>query len=322
MIYKLQKIPFKFQKHLPTIFLNVFFPFLNLTYIYTFILFRFNFILFFKLINSVRKKHFHLYTQNGFGDVFFSILLINFLKKKYTKFSFDLSIHYTDKTHDKNIISLKDNQKFTVYGDYISELENKLKDNIFTTYRGNCYNEAMLYTHIPFFRFIGYENIILQAPEVISHICSYNKTMNFSNSKYITFYFRNSSDRIYNIFLLFYKIFKNNGYDIVVFGENKTIIETNKNDIDIIDGDSYNFLDKIFIMSNPQISFTGRGGFALLPLFNNKHTFSFFDEQGVSEFNSGLWDFSMWRNNIIDSPIFPFDINYLDIINENIYELI
>ena len=181
----------------------------------------------------------------------------------------------------------------------------------------------MLYTHIPFFRFFGYENIIIQAPELISLICNYEQRIFSPKNKYVTFYFRNSSEKIFEIFSKFYEIFKNNGYEIIIFGENKAIIENN--DIiytDIKDGEQFTFIEKIYIMSNSNISFTGRGGFALLPLFNKKHTFSFFDEQGVSEFNSGLWDFSLWRNNVVNTPFFPHDKNYLDIVNNNLHDII
>jgi hypothetical protein len=321
MIAQYQKIPHWLQYKLSTRLKNILFFLLNFTYIYSYLFFRFDSKSFKHLYTSIKSKKINFYTQNGFGDVFFSILLISYLRSKYSNWDFNLSIHYSDLSSDKNIISPKINKKKLLYGDYISVLESKIQFDYFSGYRGDCYKKGMLYTHIPFYRFLGYQNIISQSSIVLNEFFVDTKLKSkYTNKKYIIFYFRNSIEQLNNIFETYNEVLINKGFDIYLLGENvpKYLTKPNLHFID----ESVNFFEKIGLLSNSCLSFTGRGGFALIPLFNNKPTFSFFDQQGLSEFESGLWDLSLWKKNIINRPFFDSDINYLTIIDEKIIEQI
>jgi hypothetical protein len=311
MISQLQKIPIKIQGKLPHSLRSFIIIFLHSPYIYSYLFFRFNFKYVTKLIGYLRKKYIPLYTQNGFGDVFFALLFVNFLKERFPSWKVDLSIHYSNMSKDKNVISLKDGPKFKKFGDYISDLEDRLLDNYFSGYRGDCYSHGFLYFHVPFFRILGYHNIISQTPKVLEKIFVNTPSLSqFYQKKIATFYFRNSSDKLYNAFICFHKDIIEKGYHIYILGEYiPDLLVQNfigpHSSLEL--AEKFSFIEKMYLMSNSDVSFTGRGGFALLSLFNGRPTYSFFDSQGVSEFESGLWDFSMWENNILTSPFFPDD---------------
>lgn len=302
MIVRLQKIPISFQSYLNSSILDKIYGLLNLTYIYSHIYKIFTQKKIIKLFKSLLKKEITISSQNGFGDILLSLIIAEFLATK--KWKVNLLISYSEDKSRYLKQSLYKNKKEIKYGDYIQDFIVKYIQNINYIGKYPTNSKPSFYCHVPFFRlFISY-NKILQTGNSL-----FTKS---TKKKYISFYFRNNTKSIEKILDFVYNHTED---DIYLFGESipdkYRLIEDDR----IILTDNYNFNTKIELFTNSKFVVTGRGGFALLPLFINTDSITFFDRQGFDELGFGLWSLDMWSHCGIKRPIIDQEldiaINYI-----------
>ena len=295
MIAKFQKISIKIQSYLSSIILDKIFGLLNITYLYSHLLKIFSPKQLNHIVKCLVRKEIIISSQNGFGDVLQSLLVAKSLTSKNWKVSL-IIIYSTDNTNYL-FQSLKRNKKEANYGDYIQNFIRTYAQEINYLGKHAVGTKASVYCHLPFFRlFLPYRKIINSGKEMFPKS---------TNQNYVSFYFRNNTKSIEQVLDFMYH---STQFEIFLFGEEipEKYFSTKFSRITITT--TLDFNSKINLFINSSFVVTGRGGFALLPLYNKTDSIIFFDEQGFDEISYGLWSSELWSHCGIPKPLTDSEI--------------
>jgi len=310
MISSLQRISWRVQQGLSVKCLDKVFLLLNLPYIYSYIFKIFSYKQLIFLFQCILQRKLVITSQNGFGDIFQALLVCNYFKDK----GWDTNLAIIHKTEDSTVLNMSkpNNPKELLYGDYLQDFIHHYRDRIKYLGKSPIGELPSLYCHIPFFRgIIGYKQLFNQGTKIFAR-------NNQKSREGISFYFRNNIESISELFEV---IFQETSETIYLFGENIPQNYLLINNPRIHKTSELSFNEKIKIYTNSKLVITGRGGFALLPLYNKTNVISFFDDQGMKEIEFGLWSQELWSNCTINKPLTDKDLAFcVNFLRENYVE--
>jgi hypothetical protein len=273
----------------------------HIRFIITYLLFRGNLLFIFRFIKRLLlKREIGIFVQDGFGDSLMGLLIVQNLN--LFGFRVKLGLQTLGESSDPNM-NLADNLgKNLVFGNYTEDLIGCFSE-VEVDRCKDFYAEGWIYGDIRFFRFVF--RVFLGS----RFISSLNVNFSFKpigiSKPYAVVYLRNNTEEIVDLVYFINKNFISNGvtFNWVLFGENvKDLLDRIRAD-NFIDGRDFSLKEKLFLIENCCFSVTGRGGFALLPLFFRIETISYFDEQGMNELVSGLWFSELWAHNSFKGPV-------------------
>lgn len=273
----------------------------HLRYIFTYFLFRGNLTFIFRFFRRLLlKREIGIFVQDGFGDALMGLIIAQNLSLIGIRVK--LGLQTLGDSSDPNMNLVDDSGKKLVFGSYTEELIGYFSNVDVYCYK-DFYAEGWLYGDIRFFRI--FFKLILGSkfkPYLSGDLCLTSLDFPYP---YAVVYLRNNLMEIVDLvrFINEKCIAKSPTINWVLFGENIQDLLLDTSVGNFIDGSELSLKEKLAVIKNSSFAVTGRGGFALLPLFFRIETFSYFDEQGMNELSAGLWFSELWDHNSFKGPV-------------------
>lgn len=273
----------------------------HVRFIITYFLFRGNLYFIFKFIKRLLlKREIGIFVQDGFGDSLMGLLIVQNLTQLGIRVK--LGLQTLGQSSDPNMNLVENLGKNLVFGNYTEDLIGYFSEVEVVRFK-DFYAEGWIYGDIRFFRF--FFRVTLGSRFKSSLNVMFGLRPVVLPKPYAMVYLRNNTNEIVDLVLFLNERFIAKGitYNWVLFGENVQDLFNRTESENFINGRDFSLIEKLRLIENSSFSVTGRGGFALLPLFFRIETLSYFDEQGMKELASGLWLSELWAHNCFKGPV-------------------
>lgn len=273
----------------------------HLRYIITYLLFRGNLTFMFRFFKRLLfKREIGIFVQDGFGDAIMGLIIAQNLSLIGIRVKLGLQTLGDSSDPNMNLVDISG--KKLLFGSYTEELIGCFS-NVEVFCHKDFYAEGWVYGDIRFFRFVFK---LFLGSKFIPHLSGDFSLLSLEIPyPYAVVYLRNNCVEIVELlrFINYKSIAMGAPINWVLFGENVRDLLLEELKGNFIDGTQFSLKEKLSVIYNSSFAVTGRGGFALLPLFFGIETLSYFDEQGMNELSAGLWFSELWSHNSFKGPV-------------------